>query len=240
MVLTESLGVHRSFLATASLPTLGEVPVRIKALSGKRLANELVAALLGEEVGAKVPTCFAIEVESSHAHEHEWDGRAYCFASVLVPDSKDLSQSATLANPLAAEEFFSKEDWHSVVLLDTLVANSDRTSANILVDALGQLWAIDHETCFGGDWDVIDLQPLRHTTNLLARPGTAHPTKRQREDLLARVRERPSRIMAHALVSRLPDIGLLTLEDAEALSLYIGERWRSLDKLLELALFSRY
>lgn len=233
-------GVQRSLLGIASHPTLGEVNVRVKALSGKRLANELVAALIANQLGVKVPSCFALEVDAALVHDHAWNGRAYCFASTVVPNSSNLSESALLANPLTVADFYATKDWQSIVLFDALVSNSDRTPANLLLGANGLLWAIDHDTVFGGDWNVIDLQPLRHSTNLLARSGAAHPTQRQRHDFLQQARSRPHVLLTGALISELPTIGLLASGEAEALSLYIAERWRSLDELLRLALFSRY
>lgn len=38
----------------------------------------------------------------------------------------------------------------------------------------------------------------------------------------------------------LPPIDLLSTGEAEALTLYVAERWRNLDELLRLALFSPY
>lgn len=233
-------GVHQSFLASVSHPMFGDVNACVKVLSGKRLANELLTARLAAEVGVKVPDCFAVEVDAALDCDHIWNGRGYCFASRVVPESASLSATALLANPSTAADFYASRDWQSIVLLDALVANSDRTPTNLLLDVGGLLWAIDHDTAFGGDWDAIDLQPLRHSTNLLARPGASYPTEVQRHDLLLQAKSRSSALLTDALVSGLPAIDLLSTGEAEALSLYVAERWRNLDELLRLALFSRY
>ena len=233
-------GVHRSFRARGQHPILGDVDVHLKMLSGKRLANELVAALLADAIGVKVPCCFAMEVDSSVDAEHVWNGRRYCFASCVVPGAVNLAASAVLANPPEVENFFRSEDWRAVVLLDTLAANSDRTPSNLLLDTSEHLWAIDHDTAFGGDWEVVDLQPCRHSTNLLARPCAQIPTEAQRHELLRHVKSRAPSLPVSELASLLPPIGLLPNTEAEALSLYIATRWRNLDELLRLALFSQY
>jgi len=231
-------GVHPSFIAEAAHPALGKVSVHLKVLSGKRIANELVTAVLGDTLGVRVPGCFAVEVDPSLDAEHACDGRRYCFASCIVPDGVTFAARAALANPRAAEEFFSSKEWQAIVLLDALVANSDRTPANLLFDANRRVWAIDHDTAFGGDWDAIDLQWPRYSTNLLARPGSPVPSEKQRSELMQEVESRPATLPVGQLTALLPTIGLLSDADAQALSLYIATRWRNLDALLRFALFS--
>lgn len=232
-------GVHQSYAARAWHPLLGAVDVQLKMLSGKRLANELMTAVLGDELGARVPNCFAVAVDASLDAEHECEGRRYGFASCLVPGAVTLAAGAVLANPHASEDFFKFKDWQPVVILDALVANSDRTPENLLRDANGHLWAIDHDAAFGGDWDVFDLLPSRYSTNLLARPGSLFPSEEQRHELLRVVRSRPAALPVAEVAALLPPIELLTRAEAKALSLYVDTRWRDLDDLLRFSLFSQ-
>lgn len=180
-------GTHAGYLARVRHVALGEVVARLKPLSRKRMANELLAANLAHALGVRTPACFLVEVDQRiQDAECHYEGTAYCFASEVVPRARTLRQLATLANPALVAEFYGSSQWQSVVVLDALIANSDRTAANILLDESNVLWAIDHETAFGGDWEVMDLMPMRHTTNLLARPGEEYPPADMRWRLLER------------------------------------------------------
>lgn len=177
-----------------------------------------------------MPTCFAVEVDASLNATHMFGGRQYCFASCVVLDAVNLGVSSILANPSTAQSFFKSQEWQSVVILDTLVANSDRTPFNLLLDTSERLWAVDHEMALGGDWEVEDLQRSRHSTNLLARPGASVPTEVQRYELLRKVEARVPSLPLKELASLLPPIGLLSDDKVEALSLYVATRLAELGR----------
>lgn len=238
---TVEFGVQRSYIALATHPCLGTQTVRLKMLSGKRIANELIVAALAPILGVRVPYCFAVALPDAHPDaQHAWNENHYCFASVDVSGARNLAATLTLVSPKRASDFFGAAEWQPIVLLDALVANSDRTSSNVLLDGQRLLWAVDRETAFGGDWSVLDLQPFRHTTNLLARPGLNLPTQEMREHLIERCQTRAATVDFSSFVSRLPAISLLSETEARALSLYLAERWRRLDDLVRRALFSQH
>lgn len=216
-----------------------DVDVHLKMLDGKRMANELVAAAVAEVLGVNVPPTFLVLLDDGpFSAQHKIGDQAVCLAYQIVPDATDLRSTATLVNPLALSQFYAATDWRAVVVLDALIANSDRTPGNLLQDKAGKLWAIDHDTAFGGDWFPVDLVPSRHSTNLLARPGSYIPSQEMREEMLAsEVSCRPD-ISIRDLVQLPQEAELLTNDEVKALSLYLERRWDALDEVLHHALFN--
>lgn len=232
-------GVHQSFVGRVRHKHLGEVDVHLKALDGKRMANELVAAAAAAVLGVNVPPTFLVQVDDAKLEvQHKVGNQAFCLASQLVPGARDLRATATLVSPAALAQFYAAENWKAVVVLDALIANSDRTPANLLQDEAGKLWAIDHDTAFGGDWFPVDLVANRHSTNLLARPGSYLPSPKTREETLKAWRSNRPSISISDIV-RLPvEAELLTHDETMALSLYLERRWEALDEVLSHAMFN--
>lgn len=232
-------GVHQSYVGRVFHDHLGEVDVYLKSLDGKRMANELVAAAVADIVGVDVPPTFLVHIDDGKMEVHHRCGeKGLCLASRVVSDASDLRSTATLVAPEAISRFYARDEWKGIVAFDALIANSDRTPANLLRDVTGRLWAIDHDTAFGGDWCSDDLVADRHSTNLLARPGSYLPSLEMREEVLKAWSLRPTHVSFEEVVRLPTGSDLLTEEESKSLSLYLERRWKAMDELLRHALFN--
>lgn len=71
--------VHADYLAEVTHEAVGVTTVRLKPLSRKRIANELLAANLADSLGVRTPTCFVVEVGKGIAGVQHYVGEVgYC------------------------------------------------------------------------------------------------------------------------------------------------------------------
>lgn len=177
----------------------------IKDIPLIELANELLAALLGQKLGLPVPQCYLTLVptdvmQTEYAPKMQ-DGNSLAFSSkdVLIPNTavkildsienndenitlKDIQSTSTFK--AMASSLMQWDKLGDLYAFDSWVANIDRHMGNILWGGQDKIWLIDHGRCFSGpDWGPNSLDATHIYSNKLAGWLTPSMSDTQRKQI---------------------------------------------------------
>lgn len=131
----------------------GDAPfVRIfaKILPDRVRAIEAVCAWIGMQLNLPLPPAvFARLTRTIALNRFEWasaQSERTVFGTVAIPNALP----ARFNEGRFAERIASWPDLERAAAFDHLICNDDRTENNVLVDARGKFWLIDHGRAFGG------------------------------------------------------------------------------------------
>lgn len=175
----------------------------IKDIPGIELANELLAALLGQKLGLPIPQCYLTLVDKG-VMQTEYalkttNGKSLVFSSkdVSIPNTavkilasaqndkknitlKDIQSTATFK--AMASSLIQWDKLGDLYAFDSWVANVDRHMGNILWGGQDKIWLIDHGHCFSGpDWSPNNLDATNVYSNKLANWLTPSMSDTQRK-----------------------------------------------------------
>jgi hypothetical protein len=135
-------------LVSASVPFQ---PVVAKLLPDPGFAIELVCGWLANAVGLPMPQVGVATANASLVSKHgTWpyeDLTAKVFVCALIPNAQRV---VSVDSPVIDERL---DEWQFAELagvFDELVSNDDRSKGNLLLDARGNFWLIDHARALGG------------------------------------------------------------------------------------------
>lgn len=135
----------------------------IKVLPSHQLANELVCATVGLEIGLSIPDPYLLEVtpEDLPASRllREKDALLYAYGSADANHPslrRKMDGSCELNYALLA----GWRDWKKSATFDQWIANRDRHGGNILMESAESMWLIDHDHALTGPrWTAQGLLP---------------------------------------------------------------------------------
>jgi hypothetical protein len=130
--------------------TVQFVPIVAKLLPETQCAIELVCGWLAAAIGLPVPRVGVATIRESILRPHvDWPyerSTANVFICAFIPAQKVVS----LDSPVIDERLRSWRFAELAGVFDELIANDDRSKGNILFDARGDFWLIDHARALGG------------------------------------------------------------------------------------------
>lgn len=130
-----------------------------KVLSELCIAKEILAYLVGNEIGIQIPEPCLLEMSKRLINQPS-DERILCFGSNAKNNS---GYERFLTSDKAFEEFISSYNkTFDVCIFDEWLINIDRNYGNILIDG-GDIWFIDHEKILDSDANV---EALARTNSL--------------------------------------------------------------------------
>ena len=224
----------------------------VKDLPIRELANEVLAAALGIELGLPIPRAYlasaATGVLATSAAPKQADGSSVVFAS-LDAQSPSISQIvarepdrsgqfralATLARAIASTT--SPGGYYG---FDAWTANVDRHVGNLLFAPGPLCWLIDHGRCFTGhDWKPADLQPDGQYRNRLHEWLTPLLTDPDKDKMVAEsstLAARLSSLDIGAIAAADDLLSLLGQKDFDAVVEFLSNRIQHARRLGALAL----
>lgn len=156
----------------------------IKDVNKQQLVNEILAYLIGRDLGLPIPTAYLGFVKIGDL-------------SVSKIPMKDGSGhvvfvSADVGVPSLVQRYLPHGDLYKLMLVnelkkwvhlgatyafDTWIANTDRNEGNLLIEDSTKIWLIDHGHAFTGhEWTATDLVPLSKYRNRLSEWLTSYLT----------------------------------------------------------------
>lgn len=138
----------------------------IKDLSLCQLTNELLAAVLGKELGLPVPDAYlgvvplgALQVSKLKLS----DGSGHVVFVSADTGTPNFAQKITNDHFMAGKILEQLKEWvglGGLYAFDSWIANTDRHMGNLLIDGPDMFWLIDHGHAFTGPaWAPQDLDP---------------------------------------------------------------------------------
>ncbi len=148
----------------------------IKDLNVQQLVNELLAAVLGRELGLPVPAPylgFAPTGVLSAKMCPLADGSGHLVFVSEDVGTPNLAQQVQFGDAMLAAILVNVlRNWVSLGNLyafDAWIANTDRHMCNLLIDGPSNIWLIDHGHAFTGpQWQPHDLDPVRAYSHRLS------------------------------------------------------------------------
>jgi hypothetical protein len=130
-------------------------PAFVKHLSADRLAVEVVCAWLALELRLPAPEPLLVTVNRSVwpknlSWQHGSASVKTYFGTREIPQARPISRTAASEDgPGLGNLVLQWPKLLEVAMFDHLIANDDRNSGNLLIDANRKLWIIDHERAIG-------------------------------------------------------------------------------------------
>lgn len=160
----------------------------IKDLNVQQLVNELLAAVLGKELGLPVPNAylgFAPNGTLQAKHLPLANGTGHLLFVSEDVCTPNLAQQVTAGGPfIEALLINALRNWLKLGQLyafDAWIANTDRHQGNLLIDGPTNIWLIDHGHAFTGhQWQLNDLDPLIAYRHRLSEWLTGHLSPAQK------------------------------------------------------------
>lgn len=156
----------------------------IKDVNKQQLVNEVLAYLIGRDLGLPIPDSYLGFVKAGDLSVSKLpmtDGSGHV---VFV--------SADVGVPSLAQRYLPHGDFYKLMLVnelkkwvhlgatyafDTWIANTDRHEGNLLIEDSTKIWLIDHGHAFTGHkWTETDLVPLSKYRNRLSEWLTSYLT----------------------------------------------------------------
>ena len=171
-LLGQDSGINETFVGHIDC-TNQRYKAYIKVLNDKQLVNELLANTLGRLLNLPIPRGFLLRVKPSDLPESNllknFNQEALVFGSQALKypslARKYRGDSIEVIKWLKANFKILDE----TIIFDDFVANVDRNQGNLLVDGGGDVWLIDHGSCFtGSNWDAQHLIADGKYNNLMA------------------------------------------------------------------------
>ena len=141
-----------------------DTPAIIKDVPPRELANEVLAAAIGQFLGLPIPRSYIGRASQDRLPAQH--GPTLADGARLVFVSSDVAQPqiATLCQGQAPAVVLAKlvqwSDLGRTYGFDSLIANIDRHAGNLLFNGDREVWLIDHGHAFTGpSWSPPDLQP---------------------------------------------------------------------------------
>ena len=139
-----------------------------KDLNIQQLVNELLAAVLGRELGLPVPNPYLgfVPIGALSAQKCPLaDGSGHLVFVSEDVGTPNLTQQVQAGGGLMASILVDVlKNWVSlgnVYAFDAWIANTDRHPGNLLIGGPGNIWLIDHGHAFTGpEWQPHDLDPI--------------------------------------------------------------------------------
>lgn len=203
----------------------------IKLLPTNLRAVEAVCAWIGRELGVPLPEPIFVTVSAGAVNQGcVWpfkNGEEVCFATLEIKQAKPVRRMQSNA---ISQIFTSWSKLVNAAVFDHLIANDDRSEENILLDARGTPWLIDHSRALGGAGQSLYSDPFPPTKNvfleILKEFASTHRL-RIRQELLG------SCSAATALVGRIPYSGLAVEgEMAQQMQRFLQKRAQVLAPML--------
>jgi len=156
----------------------------IKDVNKQQLVNEILASLLGRDLGLPIPDSYLGFVKSGDLS----------VSKIPMSDGSGhvVFVSADVGVPSLVQRYLPHGDFYKLMLVnelkkwvhlgatyafDTWIANTDRHEGNLLIEDATKIWLIDHGHAFTGhQWTEADLVPLAKYRNRLSEWLTAYLT----------------------------------------------------------------
>jgi len=147
----------------------------IKDLNLEQLVNELLATILGKELGLPLPDAFLGIVPNGILAVSKLrlaDGSGHLVFVSGDVGTPNLAQQVTGKGSAAALALINLlRQWNKLgdlYAFDAWIANTDRHPGNLLIEGPSNIWMIDHGHAFTGpDWKPKDLDPVAEYRNAL-------------------------------------------------------------------------
>jgi hypothetical protein len=132
-------------------PGTPSIPVYVKLLPAMERSVEAVCAWIGQELGLPAPVPYFVRVRKSiFPTNRPWpfdENEILCFGTAQVHGALELSR---LDSDLVSHKLLKWPHLVSVAIFDHLIANDDRSGANLLFDGQSRFWILDNGQAFGG------------------------------------------------------------------------------------------
>lgn len=182
--------VNATFRGMFLLPDQSRRHGVFKDLNLQQLVNELLAAVLGRELGLPVPTPYLgfapTGVLSAKMCPLTNGSGHLVFVSEDVGTPNLAQQVQFGGNSLGLFLVDALRNWVSLGNLyafDAWIANTDRHMGNLLIDGPTNIWLIDHGHAFTGpQWQPHDLDPVRAYSHRLSDWLTGHLSATQKSE----------------------------------------------------------
>lgn len=206
----------------------------IKVLRSHQLANELLCATIGREIGLSIPTPYLLEVlpedlPDSHLLR-EPGALLYAFGSDDA-SHPSLRRRMERRTSLDYSLISGWRGWENGATFDQWVANGDRHGGNILMESREVMWLIDHDYAFTGPrWIASRLIPSAPIHNQILLCFNAALQADARSAALDRIRECMTGLRAVDIGGAMTASRVNTFlapSDSAALEQFIQERLKS-------------
>jgi hypothetical protein len=182
----------------------------VKLLPANRRAIEAVCAWLAREMAAGAPEPFFVTVARSRIPTGcawQYDGAEHvCFGTREIPSARSIRR---IDSQHISERLNNWPCLIEAAILDTLIANEDRSEDNVLLDGSGKLWIVDHDRALGGSGERVFSEPYVVTQNFLLDQIKNWPAL---ERFAIRQRVHTACVTAIAAVNQIP-YGALLIQD---------------------------
>ena len=225
--------VNDTFRGTIKTAAGDDRPAVIKDLLPKELANEVLMAAIGLQLGLPVPPPFVAlaspdRLPAKKGPEVSGAGRLL-FASTDVSQPQVATYLSGGANRRVAAQLSKWGNLGRTYGFDALIANVDRHAGNLLFNGDREVWLIDHgHSLTGPAWKLTDLIPsdktVRHRLSEWLTPFL-DPTERMKAAGEAKTIEEALRQVSFDLLARANHVeDLLVAGDFEAAMTFLNER----------------
>ncbi len=162
----------------------------IKDLNVQQLANELLAAVLGQNLGLPVPNAYlgfapVGTLNAKHLPHANGSGHLlFVSEDVGTPNlAQQVVAGGTFTEALLINALRSWLKLGHLYAFDAWIANIDRHPGNLLIDGPTNIWLIDHGHAFTGpQWQAHHLDPIIAYQHRLSEWLTGHLSPLQKSN----------------------------------------------------------